>query len=374
MNPLFDRNLYAIFGVEPDASVEDIRAVRDRLLRRYHPDKGGPSESAEDRSHWTRATAELNAAWDILGNADARAEYDAYRASCAEDSAGFDGADEPPPDPPASPADPGSPPGILGLAAAVAGLLLFALWAESSFWEQRARSLVQEVNAERAAADERRAVAVLSLHEGWARDARRLANEASSAFWAAVRDYRGKQAFLAAARLAPADRARQVACSAGSAGARAGAVGAAGLEWLLRHVDWRPFQRAADWAAELQASARVWAEAMRSCTDRLRLGRRVRVGALSAEVEAARRVYESARTARSQAADSVALADGRVRRARSVLASTRAYAERAYALSLDSAGDRAQARAFASGAWVFAFVSVGWMAVRRQALAAGRAP
>ena len=170
MNPLFDRNLYEIFGVEPDASAEEIRAVRDRLLRRYHPDKGGPSESAEDRSHWTRATAELNAAWDILGNPDARAEYDAYRAARAEDSAGFDGADEPPPDPPAYeppvPADPGSSPGILGPAAAAAGLLLFALLAESSFWEQRARSLVREANAERAAADERRAAAVLSLDEG----------------------------------------------------------------------------------------------------------------------------------------------------------------------------------------------------------------
>ena len=110
---------------------------------------------------------------------------------------------------------------------------------------------------------------------------------------------------------------------------------------------------------------------MRSCAERLRAGRRSRVEALSAEVEAARRVYESARTARSQAADAVSLVDARVRRARSVLASTRAYAERAYALSLDSAGDRAQARAFASGAWVFALGSFGWVAARHRALAAG---
>lgn len=68
---------------------------------------------------------------------------------------------------------------------------------ESPFWEQRARSLVRQVNAERADDDERGAVAVLSLHEGRAQDAQRLADEASSAFWAAFRDYRGKQALLA---------------------------------------------------------------------------------------------------------------------------------------------------------------------------------
>ena len=45
MNASFDKDLYAVLGVSPDASLAVIREARTRLLKRYHPDKGGDSET-----------------------------------------------------------------------------------------------------------------------------------------------------------------------------------------------------------------------------------------------------------------------------------------------------------------------------------------
>ena len=72
---------------------------RTRLLKRYHPDKGGDSDSDADREHWTSATAEVNAAWDVLKDARKRAEYDAYRSARAR---GGDEPSDPPPGPDSS--------------------------------------------------------------------------------------------------------------------------------------------------------------------------------------------------------------------------------------------------------------------------------
>ena len=73
------RNLYRVLHVQPDAPVEVIRSSWRTLLSRLrqHPDLGG-----------THAQAVLvNQAWEVLGDAVRRADYDASqigRASCRE--------------------------------------------------------------------------------------------------------------------------------------------------------------------------------------------------------------------------------------------------------------------------------------------------
>jgi DnaJ domain len=53
--------------VQPDAPPEVIRAAYRALIVLHHPDAGGSHEQA----------VLINAAWDVLGNPDARARYDA---------------------------------------------------------------------------------------------------------------------------------------------------------------------------------------------------------------------------------------------------------------------------------------------------------
>ena len=63
------RNLYRVLHVQPDAPTEVIRSSWRTLLGRLrqHPDLGG-----------THAQAVLvNQAWEVLGDADRRADYDA---------------------------------------------------------------------------------------------------------------------------------------------------------------------------------------------------------------------------------------------------------------------------------------------------------
>lgn len=68
---------YEILGVSPEASGEEIRKAYFRLARERHPDRfSDPGE----RSKAEAAFAQLSEAWNTLGNARGRADYDAQRA------------------------------------------------------------------------------------------------------------------------------------------------------------------------------------------------------------------------------------------------------------------------------------------------------
>ena len=65
-------DFYETLGVPPDASERDITAAYRRLARQYHPDVTGGDKHAEERFK------QINAAHDVLGNADNRAAYDKW--------------------------------------------------------------------------------------------------------------------------------------------------------------------------------------------------------------------------------------------------------------------------------------------------------
>ena len=66
-----DVNLYAILGVEPGASPDEIRGAYRRAARASHPDLHPGDASAIDRFK------RVQAAYDVLGDPVRRAAYDA---------------------------------------------------------------------------------------------------------------------------------------------------------------------------------------------------------------------------------------------------------------------------------------------------------
>ncbi len=69
-------DFYAIFGLPPSASQDEIRAAHRELVKRYHPDiysTGG------DIARATEKLREINEAYAVLGNAERRKKYDASR-------------------------------------------------------------------------------------------------------------------------------------------------------------------------------------------------------------------------------------------------------------------------------------------------------
>ena len=62
------RDLYEVLGVPRDASEDDIKRAYRRLARDVHPDRGGDEE----------AFKELTAAYEVLKNPQARANYDRF--------------------------------------------------------------------------------------------------------------------------------------------------------------------------------------------------------------------------------------------------------------------------------------------------------
>ena len=66
------RNLYAILGVPPEASQDDIREAYRLMARRFHPD-ANPNEGADLQFR------DIAAAYEALGNPHQRIEYDASR-------------------------------------------------------------------------------------------------------------------------------------------------------------------------------------------------------------------------------------------------------------------------------------------------------
>ena len=67
------RDPYEALGVKPDASPEEIKKAYRKLAKRYHPDSTGGDKSKEDRFK------EVSTAYDILGDPDKRAKYDAMK-------------------------------------------------------------------------------------------------------------------------------------------------------------------------------------------------------------------------------------------------------------------------------------------------------
>ncbi|MGO1851797.1 MAG: J domain-containing protein [Microbacteriaceae bacterium] len=65
---------YATLGVEEQATEQEIRKAFSRRMREVHPDRGGDPEQA----------AAVNAAFEVLGSAETRAEYDRDRAGARE--------------------------------------------------------------------------------------------------------------------------------------------------------------------------------------------------------------------------------------------------------------------------------------------------
>lgn len=68
------KDYYAILGVSHSATESEVKKAFRRLAVRYHPDKN-PSPEAKPRFH------EINEAYDVLGDAAKRAQYDARLAN-----------------------------------------------------------------------------------------------------------------------------------------------------------------------------------------------------------------------------------------------------------------------------------------------------
>jgi len=65
------KDLYEVLGVSKKASQEEIKKAHRKLVRQYHPDRNPDDKQAEDRFK------EIQAAYDVLGDAEKRKEYDA---------------------------------------------------------------------------------------------------------------------------------------------------------------------------------------------------------------------------------------------------------------------------------------------------------
>jgi molecular chaperone DnaJ len=70
----FEKDYYQVLGVAKDASPKEITKAYRKLARELHPDKNPGDSLAEERFK------ELSAAYDVLGDATKRAEYDEIRS------------------------------------------------------------------------------------------------------------------------------------------------------------------------------------------------------------------------------------------------------------------------------------------------------
>jgi molecular chaperone DnaJ len=64
------KDLYRVLGVDKKASADDIKKAYRKLARQYHPDRNPGNAQAEERFK------EVSAAYDVLGDADKRKQYD----------------------------------------------------------------------------------------------------------------------------------------------------------------------------------------------------------------------------------------------------------------------------------------------------------
>jgi molecular chaperone DnaJ len=80
----FEKDYYRVLGVSETASAKDIKSAYRKLSRQYHPDANAGDASAEERFK------EISAAYDVVGDAEKRKEYDEVRR-LGPAAAGFPG-------------------------------------------------------------------------------------------------------------------------------------------------------------------------------------------------------------------------------------------------------------------------------------------
>ena len=68
------RDPYQVLGVSPSASAAEIKSAYRSLVKQHHPDA---SESIGDDPE---RILEINAAWELLGDSEARQRFDAGRS------------------------------------------------------------------------------------------------------------------------------------------------------------------------------------------------------------------------------------------------------------------------------------------------------
>ncbi len=75
------KDYYQILGVDKNVSADDLKKAFRRLAHEHHPDKGGDAQKFKD----------INEAYQILGDAEKRAQYDQF-GSAAFEQGGMGGA------------------------------------------------------------------------------------------------------------------------------------------------------------------------------------------------------------------------------------------------------------------------------------------
>lgn len=84
-----DQDHYAVLGVRPGATRDEIRRAWIDLARSHHPDTAGGGPIDRDRAEAT--IRRINEAWSVLGDDRSRAEYDARRSPTADPIPGSKG-------------------------------------------------------------------------------------------------------------------------------------------------------------------------------------------------------------------------------------------------------------------------------------------
>ena len=79
-----DKDYYRVLGVSDTATAKEIKSAYRKLSREYHPDANPGDDAAEERFK------EVSAAYDVVGNAERRKEYDEVRR-LGPAAAGFPG-------------------------------------------------------------------------------------------------------------------------------------------------------------------------------------------------------------------------------------------------------------------------------------------
>ncbi len=81
----FEKDYYSVLGLSKGATEKEITRAYRKLAKQYHPDANAGNKEAEERFK------DISAAYDVLGDAAKRKEYDEVRAMAASGIGGFAG-------------------------------------------------------------------------------------------------------------------------------------------------------------------------------------------------------------------------------------------------------------------------------------------